>query len=232
MKTIGLILGAALGVGAISPVQAADLFSWPTQGQSNFYPANTYWTGVYVGGHVGAGWANAALTNPLDGLTDNPLSSGVVGGGQIGLNYQMGSWLAGIEGDLTGTDLSSTTTDAAGFSHGSRTDWTATVAGRFGYVFNRILVYGKGGLAFANDRETLTDPFGNAGTTATSTRIGWTAGAGVEFSLDRNWSVRLEYDYLGFGNQNVNLPLPVFGTANAGVNLDIQTVTAGINYHF
>jgi outer membrane immunogenic protein len=232
MKTIGLILGAALGVGAISPVQAGNLFSLPGQGQSNFYPANAYWTGVYVGGHVGAGWDNAALTNPFDGLTDNPQFHGILGGGQLGYNYQISSWLVGIEGDLTGADLNSTTTDAAGFSHGSRTDWTGTIAGRIGYVFNRILIYGKGGLALASDRETLTDPSGNAGTPTTTTRVGWTAGAGLEFALDRNWSVRVEYDYLAFGNQNLNLSIPLVGTANAGVNLDIQTVTAGINYRF
>jgi outer membrane immunogenic protein len=232
MKTIGLILGAVLGTGAISSVQASDLFVMPGQGQANFYPANGYWTGVYLGGHVGAGWDSASWTDPFDGLADNPRSDAFIGGGQVGYNYQMGWLLLGAEADLTGTEFNATTTDTAGFTHNSRTDWTSTFTGRAGYAYNRLLVYAKGGAAVASDRETISPPFTTTGLTTTTTRAGWTVGAGVEFAIDRSWSVRLEYDYLGFGSQTLNLSLPGFANATAGINLEIQTVTAGINFRF
>ena len=73
-----------------------------------------------------------------------------------------------------------------------------------GAAFDRLLVYGKGGVAFAQDHSTLNDVFGGSASTS-QTRTGWTAGAGLEYALDRNWSAKLEYDYLGFGSQTLNL---------------------------
>jgi opacity protein-like surface antigen len=64
----------------------------------------------------------------------------------------------------------------------------------------------------------------------TTTQVGWTAGGGLEYALDRNWSAKIEYDYLGFGSQNIAAIAP--GAAPGSVDLNIQRVMAGLNYRF
>jgi outer membrane immunogenic protein len=56
-------------------------------------------------------------------------------------------------------------------------------------------------------------------------RTGWTAGAGLEYAFAPNWSAKIEYDYLGFGNETLNLGIPTYST-NASLN--VQEVKAGI----
>ena len=101
------------------------------------------------------------------------------------------------------------------------------MTGRIGAAFDRLLVYGKGGVAFAEDKSTFT-PVGGATATDTTTRVGWTAGAGLEYALTDNWSVRAEYDYLGFGSKQLSFATPV--TTNADLN--VQEVKAGFDYKF
>jgi opacity protein-like surface antigen len=64
----------------------------------------------------------------------------------------------------------------------------------------------------------------------TTTQVGWTAGGGLEYALDRNWSAKIEYDYLGFGSQSIAAIAP--GAAPGSVDLNIQRVMAGLNYRF
>ena len=64
------------------------------------------------------------------------------------------------------------------------------------------------------------------------TRTGWIAGAGLEYAFAPNWTARIEYDYLGFGNETLNLPTPAFPTYSANASLNVQEVKAGINFKF
>ena len=112
------------------------------------------------------------------------------------------------------------------------------------------MVYAKGGAAWAHDtyqfngqvdrrlREivarsvrnaTIVTPF-NFG--ASETRVGWTVGAGVEWAVWDNWSVKLEYDYLDFGSRTVTFNDPVFGAATINVSQRISEVKLGVNYRF
>ena len=124
----------------------------------------------------------------------------------------------------------------------SRTDFIATATGRLGYTFGRLgegMVYAKGGAAWANNRyqfngQVLTSPsfvtpfnFG-----ASETRVGWTVGAGVEWAVWENWSVKLEYDYLDFGSRTVTFNDPLSGAANISVSQRISEVKLGVNYRF
>ena len=61
----------------------------------------------------------------------------------------------------------------------------------------------------------------------TTTRIGWTAGAGLEYALTDNWSVRAEYDYLGFGSKQLS-----FAPVTTNADLNVQEVKAGFDYKF
>jgi len=229
-----LLLAALCGV-PLAAANAADL-SRPAAAPAPFAPAPplyvTTWTGFYLGGHIGGAFGSSSWTDPFSGFNDSPSTAGFIGGGQVGYNYQINSLVIGVEGDFSGTTLSGSTTDPAGFTHSTSTDWTSTVTGKLGFAVDRALFYGKGGVAFADGRDIVTDPFGNTATQGYTTRTGWTAGAGLEYAIDRNWSARLEYDYLGFGSQGFTFVGPVLGPAAASVSSNIQRVLLGVNYRF
>jgi outer membrane immunogenic protein len=232
MNRTGLVLGAALCAGAISSVQAADLPAGVPNGVApTYYPVAPFWSGAYVGVNLGVGWDNAAWANSFDGVGDRARPWGVVGGGQVGFNYQIYSWVIGVEGTASGADLIGNSQDGGGFIYGIKDDWTATVTGRLGYDYNQRLFYVKGGAAFADSRETVTDPAGVSATTATAGRFGYAFGAGVEVPLSRTWSWRVEYDFMYFPIHSLNIALPE-GPIATGSSLQIQTFTIGVNYRF
>jgi outer membrane immunogenic protein len=205
-----------------------------------YFPQAVNWTGFYVGLNVGGGFASAPWTDPRpgDGLRDNPRGAYVIGGGQLGANWQIDSLVMGFEFDFDGQDLSNTVIDGAGDKRLLRSSWLSTLTGRAGYAFGQALFYAKGGVAFGNERNDLTAG-GTAlpATTSTTTQIGWTVGAGVEYGFTHSWSAKLEYDFVDFPSnltlQGFALGAPgVPGSAPVNVNFTIQRLIAGINYHF
>ena len=139
--------------------------------------------------------------------------------------------MLGVEGDFDWTSLKGSGTDSLGNSINTNTQWTSTVTGRIGAAFDRLLAYGKGGVAFAND-ESSVNLISGATASASNTRTGWTAGAGLEYALAQNWTARIEYDCLGFGSETLNLATTAFPTYNPGASLNVQEVKAGINFKF
>jgi outer membrane immunogenic protein len=227
------LLGAAAYVGAtIGSAQSADLSTKPLRpaAPAAYTPRAINWTGFYAGAHIGGAWSNASWTDPISGLSNNLSNVGVLGGGQAGVNYQFDSVVFGVEGDFSATSLRPSGTDAAGFVHGTDTYWTSTVTARLGYAIDRALFFAKGGVAFADERDTVTSPLGVSSSTGTTAQVGWTAGGGLEYALDHSWSAKIEYDYLGFGSQSV--AAAALGGAPGSVGLNIQRALAGINYRF
>jgi outer membrane immunogenic protein len=229
----GLATGAALSVGA---AVAADLpvpSAPPPVAPVAYAPAAIYnWTGFYLGGHVGAGFANSSWSDPFSG-GNNTFNSGAgfLGGGQIGANYQWNALVLGVEGDFSWTGLKGSGTDSVGEAIGANTNWTSTVTGRVGAAFDRLLIYGKGGVAFARDQSAFTDLAGNSANTSL-TRTGWTAGIGLEYGITKNWSAKIEYDYLSFGSQPLNFTTATPVTYSSSASLNVQEIKAGINFHF
>ena len=174
---------------------------------------------------------NSSWSDIFTGGSDTFNNSGFLGGGQIGGNLQYNWLVLGLEGDFTWTGLKGSGTDSIGNSINTNVDWTSTVTGRVGVAFDRLLAYGKGGLAIANDQSTLNDIFGSSSNTSL-TRTGWTAGAGLEYGLTNNWSAKVEYDYLGFGSQALNFTTPTLGPVTSNASLNVQEVKAGLNYRF
>ena len=203
-------------------------------------PAFWNWAGLYIGAHVGGALSLANFADPFGApiYGDQVRSPGFLGGGQIGYNWQApGSrWVFGIEADASLMDSDGTNTCFA-ISSGTlaancrvRPDATATLTGRAGYAFDpagRTLVYGKAGLAWAEDKVDMalnasslpTFPpfvafFPYAVTNSQTVPLwGGTVGVGVERALTPAWTVKAEYDYARVGNNNV---------ANLG-NVDIST---------
>jgi outer membrane immunogenic protein len=230
---LALAAGTAFGLGS---VVAADLPPAPRLAPVApvVYAPQVYdWTGFYIGGHLGGGFANSSWSDPFTGGSDTFHSAGFLGGGQVGVNAQFNALVVGLEGDFswTGLGLKGSGVNSLGDSINTKVDWTSTVTGRVGAAFDRLLVYAKGGLALADDKSSLTDLAGNNSST-TFMRTGWTAGAGIEYALDRNWSARIEYDYLGFGSHTLDFTTPVLGTVSSNASLNVQEVKAGLNFRF
>jgi outer membrane immunogenic protein len=159
-----------------------------------------------------------------------------VGGGQIGGNYQVGSWVFGAEfsGDWANLTGSSISTAYKVDTNSSKVNGILLATGRVGVAWNSALFYAKGGGAWARDTysEAVTGSpsFGNG----SEWRGGWTVGAGFEYGFTPNWSVAVEYDYLGLGSKSVSLVTPTTGSvANyEKITQDINMATVRLNYRF
>ena len=237
------LLCAAILLALGTPALAADLPPPVAPTAPAVVPVPVFnWTGFYIGAHGGGGWNTWTGADPtnLGGRSSSVNGSGGVAGGQVGGNYQINNFVVGLEGSYAWSNIGVTTNSAfaggAGFTLTLKNDYIATVAGRLGVAFNNVLLYGKGGAAFTRDKYDANN--GLAGALAGSAsgsfdRTGWLAGAGIEWMFVPNWSVKAEYNYMGFGSITEQ-PVTTgnLAAAPAAVKLDIQTATVGVNYHF
>ena len=225
--TAGTVLSIFSAYAADLPVARAPAVVPPVV----YAPPVYNWSGFYIGGNLGAGLADSSWSDPFTGGHNTFDKSGFIGGGQIGANWQINVLVLGIEGDFDWTGLKGSGHDSVGNTINTDTQWTSTVTGRIGAAFDRLLVYGKGGVAFAHDSDSLNDIAGNTAS-ASLTRTGWTAGAGLEYAFAPNWTAKVEYDYLGFGSETLNLPTAAFSPYSTNASLNVQEVKAGINFKF
>ena len=239
MRKLFLAASAILPLLTGVPAKAADM---PVKTPSyRAPPPIAYsWTGIYFGGHLGAGWTTQewrAIDFVLGTLRfGSGTASGFLGGAQIGVNYQVDAMVFGIEADFSWADLSGETcfTFLALVQCNSKADRFGTVAGRLGIAVDRALVYFKGGAAWVHDTHDLTIFQANFGqsSTVSNNKWGWTAGAGVEYALTRNWSAKLEYDFMDFGTTRLSFDFPFNTIVTTDIKQRIQTVKFGWNYKF
>jgi len=180
-----LLAGTALSALGFSAASAADLPQAPPPAPIIAAPIFT-WTGFYAGVNAGWGWRDdnkqaVVLGGAVPGTLFFPGNGdgGFTGGGQIGYNYQIGSFVIGVETDIQWADTDQAENvafvpfGAGTFVPGSfdndLSDWFGTVRARAGVAFDRVLIYATGGLAYTDDN------------------TGWVAGAGVEWALPVNW---------------------------------------------
>lgn len=193
------------------------------------------WTGFYIGGQVGGAWADYRYDNIS--LTNERVShsaSSVVGGGHAGYNWQINQIVLGIEAEASAADLNGSSISAVNpvVSYSSKIDWYATVVGRFGFAFGRAMIYGTGGVAFADIRSSgvngVVDSF-----SVTSQRTGWTAGAGLAYQLSPNWIASIDYKHLQFEKYDLNgVTRAAIPFLLRGVDARVDQVTARISYKF
>ncbi len=237
------LLGAAAASLLTASAFAADL-GIPAAQRAPLVPPFT-WTSCYAGVQAGGGWGKKDLTDSVglfSQLTNYSSASvditGYMVGGQFGCDYQFSpTWVIGIEGAATGGNISKTINfavpsvpDTASFR--ATTDFLSSITGRLGYAFDRWMLYGKGGVALVGDRYHTDDVNGSYFMDATENRIGWTAGAGVEWAFTPDWSVKVEYDYYGFGTKSLLFTDAVSGgNVPANIKQSIQVVLLGVNFH-
>src|SRR6267142_939881 len=183
------------------------------------------------------------------------------GGGAIRFGLcgrQAASWVVGLEGDFSSLRFRQSATITgnphAGFDNGSSifkdqvsADWLATVRGRVGYAYDRLLFYGTAGVAFAhsNLQSSIRDlapnaiGFGTALVSASPIKVGWAAGAGIDYAVANNWIVSVEYLHADLGKVNAaglikdENPLTAKTAAVAySAKLTSDIVRAGIGYKF
>jgi outer membrane immunogenic protein len=254
------------GTIAAAPAVAADIATTPVYKAPPVAPLHN-WTGFYIGGNAGYAWgdANTTLTgaeqNFVVGYFEFVNAAGTrsfdpssfTGGAQAGYNWQAGRVVFGVEADFNFMRLNESlnlqfsgtpafpTAPFAVLTEFS-TSWLATGRGRLGIAHNNVLIYGTGGIAITNLEFTqfFTRP-NVAGATATAstskTKVGWTAGGGVEWGWTNNWSVKAEYLYVDLGSETAYSVLgPGFGdpTRRWAHTIDLSTHIArvGLNYKF
>jgi len=241
MKKI-MLAGVGAALMAIAPGNATDLGQRPVYKAPPPAVVPFSWTGCYIGGNIGGGWGQETASAPTlaPGISVGGNTSGVVGGGQVGCNYQFApNWVIGIEGDGSAAsikgDANATVFGITGTAH-AQTDWIASVTGRLGWAADRWLIYAKGGAAWAGDQYAADVPIFIEHLSTNETRAGWTVGGGVEWAFWQNWSAKVEYDYYDFGTRDVTFTGTIFGFPELvpGINVKetISTVKFGINYRF
>ena len=260
---IAAVAGSALLTGIVT-ASAADMAY--KAAPVPMAPAPFSWTGFYIGANVGGAWTpntggsdfgplfpgfivlapNAVIPTVFPGqlaaLDGGGRQSGVIGGGQIGYNWQVNQFVLGFEADAQGTGLNGSSASATR-TFGpplilatvnqtvtvdfGRIDWMASIRGRAGFAVNQALFYVTGGAAVAEfggstttvvNSATIAIPAGTFVATngGSSTRWGWTVGAGIEWAFNQNWSVAGEYRHTDFGNRATAFTIPDgFGTTFA-----------------
>jgi outer membrane immunogenic protein len=177
------------------------------------------WTGCYLGVHGGYSWSRSSTdvnssSNPIVDENVGDYSSsprGDIAGGQLGCNYQFsGNWMIGVEGEGWRSWLKQTTTqssdDAPTELHTLRSQnmWDAALSLRLGYAVDHVLFYAKGGGAYGSFQYTFIDGADFHDFDVNSIKFGWIVGEGIEYAFMQNWTAKIEYNHLNFGNNNVS----------------------------
>lgn len=244
-RGIGWAATVAMAVLAgIGGASAADLPARVTKAPMAA-PVVTYnWTGCYLGGNVGGGWANTRQEFALVPFTGIGFSdsrgSAVVGGAQIGCDYQFDRFVFGVQGQFDFGRVNSSQVEPLfpNFTSTAQTKQIFTATARAGYLVSpSVLAYVKGGGAWAQTYLTSISsvPVSFLSESASVDRSGWTVGGGVEWMFSPGWSVFAEYNYMDFGTKLVRYvsgPNTTGAPNTLNVNLTTQTALVGVNYKF
>ncbi len=251
MNRVGGLLLRALIVGLFSFGGAIVSFHSANAGGWVDRPAITSWAGIYGGVHVGYGWSDAdwerikrqrrkeipviiheeVFEKESDYIIrdrfrkDNQNVShdvdGVIVGGQLGINWQRGNIVFGIEASLSGSGMEGSSSVSKRNERGRKRRYDSQVnksydvdidrlfmaTARLGYAKNKYLIYIKGGYANAEATASYTTQFSKGGHfedtkghsysgSSEEDLDGWTIGAGVEYALTSNISFGVEYNYI------------------------------------
>jgi opacity protein-like surface antigen len=244
----GVFLQSSYRWGDATPLAAKDAPA-PGKAQAN-------WAGFYAGGHLGGAasddhWSDPFGSTPdffgggftnVAGFGDTIHATGPLGGVQAGYNFQAGHWVYGVQADISAANVKGENTCFSGIDgiNCQRiVNSISTFTGRVGYAWGGALLYAKGGAAMTRttynvDGNTIVLLLGAQN--ATATVWGWTAGAGLEYAINKHWSTFIEYDHVGLNNTTVAFPMVDFSgfiatNPSFSIRQNINLVKLGLNYH-
>jgi outer membrane immunogenic protein len=220
---LGSVAVAAISVAAETPARAAP-------------PPVYNWTGCYIGGNVGDGWAHKLFTpgnNGPEGEGPARMRS-FVGGVQSGCDVQYGMWVFGAQGMFDWASMHGDSPFFFGKQYSTHIPWFATAGGRVGYLVQpTFLIFINGGAAFIRDEHQLVEPPGTIHGVANLTRSGPMIGGGGEWMFAPYWSATVQYGYMSFGTKTVDFQgVGIFSNFNENVGQHAQFVLIGLNYRF
>ncbi|WBL79946.1 outer membrane beta-barrel protein [Bradyrhizobium xenonodulans] len=250
------VLAAMGGMASVTAASAADMRAPIYKAPPAIAPFS--WTGFYIGGTAGAGWTKAdtglsavngaaPLYFPADipGLTaiGSPglSATNAIVGAKAGYNQQWGSFVAGIEGDISwfhfartaatsGSPFLTFPAGTAAFSTSVSTNWLATIRPRVGYAVDKALFYATGGVAIGDVRYSnnyvgfspLGAGFEFEAATVSQTRVGWTVGAGIDYAITPHWIVSGEYLHVDLGSVSTSALVTTGNAATATFNVSTK----------
>jgi outer membrane immunogenic protein len=242
MRAIKIASAAAVALLVTTAAQAADI---PRPVYKAPVVAPVYnWSGFYLGGQAGGAfsdstWATDATINNFF-VTENHSKDSWIAGGQLGLRWQAGAWVFGVEGMWSAVDLN-TNEASPGLAainrpnrfRGTDISQLYSVTGQLGYAWDRFLLYGKGGWAGGEvDRSTLNANNG-VSSAISQNASGWTVGAGAEWAFGNGWSFAVEYAYYDLDADSQRAVQSNGNQFTYGdFNTEIHTIVARLNYTF
>lgn len=214
MKTLLKVTVATMALLGSGAVLASDLPSKKYLPLAPALPQLYDWTGFYLGGQIGYSWGSDRLSEFLTagrtplGVSFDYHPSSFIGGAHLGFNYQIGSVVLGVEGDIEGMNarggfndppLVRSAADPGGLVRVQQ-DWQASARARIGYAFDRLMIYGTAGAAFTRFEHSYFNPLAGFGEGGNFSRTGWTVGGGVNYAMTQNLILGLDYRYTDYGN--------------------------------
>jgi outer membrane immunogenic protein len=217
----GVLLACTFFSISAEAVSAADLGGGPP------YPAPIpprleieRWTGFYLGGALGYGFGDGSASGDIGTFSFD--QSGFLGSVYAGYNWQLGRSVLGIEADVGTGDFGTSDDNAVGGLQSSL-NAMGTLRARYGYLLTpALLVYGTGGLAWADmDFKVVGD------STQSETFFGWAYGGGAELAVSDSITLRLEYLFTDLDSERV-----VHAATTNTYDPSFNTVRAGISFKF
>jgi outer membrane immunogenic protein len=233
MRIATFSLAAIALAGSVSFAGAADLGAPRTPIAAAIAAPADVWTGFYVGAHLGYGWGSHRVVDDNPAVFYSLRPTGILGGLQAGYNWQINRFVLGVEADASFASISRRAAPQVAVVDQVSTQATflGSARVRAGFAAGSALIYATGGLAIGswNDHNFIGGvEFGNGWK---HTRVGWALGAGVEYAVTRNLSVRLEYLHYDFGSY-IKPPAAFWGIGSDHFRTSFDTVRVGFNYRF
>lgn len=229
----GAVAMSALAISTTA--NAADLYAGGGGlKDAPLYAPGPSWAGFYLGGSFGGAWGNLRATDVTPvALGVNPNAqwdnsdNGLIGGAQIGYNFQYGGFVFGPEVDFGGIGINRNQAeipgDATYYSRVS-SDFYLDATGRLGYAFGPFLTYVKGGYAYYDGDISYV---AGGVSTKKSGFDGWTLGGGLEYKIAPAWSMKAEFQNFTWDDITLN---PLAPTNTVKNDYTVNAFKFGINY--
>ena len=263
MQNFKLALAASVLLMGTGVASAADMAVKAPVPVAMGYNWTGFYAGLNVGGGFGRTGASetgipetgalAIVASANYGLNHD--LTGWFAGAQAGYNWQVKNWVWGVEADIQGSDINGRGTLTGTFvaqrdggaafptnfvTAGEKIDYFGTARLRGGFLATpALLLYGTGGLAWGNVKTSGQFHYATPVdylASGSRVQVGWTVGAGAEYKVSQNWSIKGEYLYYDLGHtsdiSNFGVPATPPFQSRFDYNVRGSLARVGVNYQW